>query len=75
MKHFQPLLILPLFATLGACQMVSDADLAKRTDTLTDADGDGFTSTEFGGDDCDDDNEAINPDSTETPYDLSLIHI
>ena len=69
MKYIQPLLLFPLLATLGACQMVSDDDLAKRTDTLSDADGDGFISTEYGGEDCDDDNDAINPDSTETPYD------
>jgi hypothetical protein len=69
MKCIHPLTLIPLLATLSACQMVTDDELAKRTDTLTDADNDGFTSTEYGGNDCDDNDKAINPAVTDTPYD------
>ena len=32
-----------------------------------DRDGDGFVGEDGGGDDCDDDNEDVNPDAAETP--------
>jgi hypothetical protein len=37
--------------------------------TPVDADGDGYFSTETGGDDCDDTNKDIHPDADETPDD------
>jgi hypothetical protein len=69
MKQLQPLVLIPLLVGLSACEMVSDEDLAKRTDALSDVDGDGFASTEYGGTDCDDDDAAISPDTTDIPYD------
>jgi len=36
---------------------------------VTDADGDGYDAEHFGGEDCDDEDPAVNPDATETWYD------
>jgi len=40
-----------------------------KRDELTDADRDGYTSAEYGGDDCDDNDQNVNPGESETPYD------
>ena len=55
---------LALLALTG-CPTISKSDLASRIDD----DGDGFTSAQFGGDDCDDADETVHPDATEAPYD------
>jgi hypothetical protein len=57
-------LCLSTFTLLGACTVVSDEDVANRTTTLTDADGDGFVSLAHGGDDCDDTDANVNTGPT-----------
>ncbi len=58
---------LPAFATLvlTGCPVITKADLDERIDQ----DDDGYVSAQFGGDDCDDANEDVNPGATDTPYD------
>jgi hypothetical protein len=53
---------------LGVGCLDSD-DIDDRRDGLTDIDNDGYTSVEFGGDDCDDSDKDIHPGATEQPYD------
>jgi|GEM_PF-2510725 len=60
------LLLIPLIFTT-AC--LTDDDVNDRNDEITDVDGDGFASTDYGGDDCNDDDDDINPSIEETPYD------
>ena len=58
------LALLPLLALTG-CPTISKSDLASRIDD----DADGFTSAQFGGDDCNDADDTVNPGTTDTPYD------
>lgn len=44
-----------------ACPIVDDASLAAGVD----ADGDGFRAEQFGGEDCDDADVAVNPDAVD----------
>ena len=44
-------------------------DIDERRDELSDVDRDGYVSVEYGGDDCDDTEQDINPGEDETPYD------
>ena len=44
-------------------------DIDERKDALSDVDQDGHAAIVYGGDDCDDENAAINPSEDETPYD------
>jgi len=44
-------------------------DIDDRRKDLSDVDSDGYDSIEYGGDDCDDANQDINPGEDETPYD------
>ena len=44
-------------------------------DDVTDSDGDGFDAIEYGGNDCDDDNVAINPEAEERLGMMGLIPI
>ena len=46
-----------------------DVDVRLEGSPVTDADEDGFDSLDAGGDDCDDDNPAVNPDAEDTWYD------
>jgi len=48
---------------------VSDAELADRQSSLSDADGDGYVSAELGGDDCDDGDPSSWPGAEEIWYD------
>ena len=47
----------------------SALEISLRGSVISDADGDGFDSIEAGGDDCDDEDAAINPDADDAWYD------
>ena len=44
-------------------------DIDERTDRLSDVDQDGYVAIAYGGEDCDDQEQDINPGEEETPYD------
>ena len=48
---------------------ITTGEIEDRKDALADVDNDGYKSVEYGGGDCDDDDKAIHPGATETPYD------
>ena len=53
---------MPLILMFISCAFITTQDLQNHRDF----DGDGFIGTQFGGDDCDDDDPAANPGETET---------
>ncbi len=57
-----PLALLPLAA---GCIWVTQERYDDRLAELTDADGDGFVSADWDGDDCDDQDSAVNPEAEE----------
>ncbi len=50
---------------LAGCPAISPGDFAARVDL----DGDGYTSDQFDGDDCRDDDAAVHPGASDAPYD------
>ena len=63
MRGVVPALLLA--SILSGCPVLTDAEVEQTLD----ADGDGFDSDEYGGDDCDDTDETIKPDADDTWYD------
>jgi hypothetical protein len=64
MKATRLLIVVILFTACIGSQEKDD-----RKDRLSDQDNDGYTSVEYGGEDCDDDNKNVHPGATETAYD------
>jgi len=58
-----------LLSLATACIFVSEAEYLEKEAALQDADGDGFVSTAYGGNDCDDRNPTIYPGAADTWYD------
>jgi hypothetical protein len=58
-------MLLPLLLGLSGCIWISPEDLQSRQRDLGDVDGDGYVDLAYGGEDCDDSDEAIHPDATE----------
>lgn len=59
----------PDVGILGAGDIGVDNDCDEEIDEDGDRDGDGFISAAYGGDDCNDSLDTINPDATDTPDD------
>jgi hypothetical protein len=58
-----------LLILASGCIWISDEELMSQTASLEDRDGDGYSSMEYGGRDCDDANDEVHPAAEEVPYD------
>ena len=64
------LVLMTMFTlSLSGCMWISDDDVSSKSIKLQDADSDGYKSTMYGGEDCDDTDRTVNPNAEETWYD------